>query len=178
MQKKLQAQANGKKFTVLNAGIGANAVSVNSPVTGPSGASRFSHDVAARPGVTDVVLLEGINDIGLDQASADQVIGALANIADQAHANGYTITAGTLLPFEDAVDYTSLGESTRQAVNTWIRSTDVFDHVVDFASAMQDPLNPRRMNPSYDSGDHLHPNDAGYEKMASLIDTSTFQTTC
>lgn len=178
LQKRLQAQSSGKKFTVLNAGIGANAVSVNSPVTGPSGASRFSHDVAARPGVTDVLVLEGINDIGFYQASPDQIIKSLNNIADQAHANGYTITAGTILPFEGAFYYTPLGESTRQAVNAWIRSTDVFDHVVDFDNAMKDPSDSGRMNPAYDSGDHLHPNDAGYEKMASLIDTSTLRTTC
>ena len=178
LQRTLQARGNGKKFSVLNAGLGANAASVDSILTGPSGASRFSRDVASRPGVTDVVLLEGINDIGLYGSSADQITAALASIASQAHADGYTIKAGTLLPFEGAFYYSSAGESTRQAVNAWIRSAGVFDHVVDFARAMQDPANPRQINPAYDSGDHLHPNDAGYAHMASNIDPSTFHTTC
>lgn len=175
LQKELQTKRGGEKFTVLNAGIGANAVSVSSPITGPSGAARFSHDVSSRPGVTDVILLEGINDIGIYGASAAQITAALANIADQAHAKGYTITAGTLLP---AQDYTLLRESTRQEVNAWIRTTDVFDRVVDFDLGMRDPSNPNRLNPAYDSGDGLHPNDAGYAKMVSLIGTNTFRTTC
>ena len=88
----------------------------------------------------------------------------------QAHARGVKIFGSTLLPFQRAWTYTAAAEATREAVNTWIRTSGAFDGVIDFDAAMRDPADPLRLNPAYDSGDHLHPNDAGYQAMADAID--------
>jgi lysophospholipase L1-like esterase len=133
--------------------------------------------VGFRPGVTDVIVVEGINDIGFYSASAEQIEQALASIAAQAHAIGASATAGTLLPFTGAGYWTPQGEATRQAVNDWIRTTPAFDHVVDFDRATRDPADPTRLNPAYDSGDHLHPNDAGHQRMGEAVDLATLRGT-
>lgn len=81
---------------------------------------------------------------------------------------------GTLLPLQGSRFYTAAGEAKRQALNDWIRTSGEFDAVIDFDAALQDPTNPLRLRPEFDSGDHLHPNDAGYEVMAEAIDPSLF----
>jgi lysophospholipase L1-like esterase len=90
-------------------------------------------------------------------------------VIDQAHAVGVKIIGGTILPYAGAQYYTPEGEQVRQAVNQWIRTSGAFDGVIDFDKAMQDPRNPPALNPAYDSGDHLHPNDAGYQAMANAV---------
>ena len=80
------------------------------------------------------------------------------------------IFGATLLPFKGAWYYTAAGEATREAVNAWIRASGAFDGVIDFDAAIRDPADPLMMNPAYDSGDHLHPNAAGYQAMADVID--------
>jgi lysophospholipase L1-like esterase len=79
------------------------------------------------------------------------------------------IFGATLLPYHGAGYYSPAGEAIREAVNAWIRTSGAFDGVVDFDAAMRDPADPLRLNPAYDSGDHLHPNDAGYQAMADAI---------
>ena len=168
---------------VLNQGISGNRVVYD--FMGPNARDRFDRDVLAHPGVEYVVMMMGINDIGLpgafgipDQAvGADEIIAGLDELADRAHAEGLTVYAGTLTPFEGTTlpgYYTPAGEEKRQAVNAWIRSTDVFDAVLDFDIALRDPEHPTQLLAQYDSGDHLHPSDAGYEAMASAIDLNLF----
>ena len=86
-----------------------------------------------------------------------------------AHAAGLKIFGATLTPFKGAVYWTPAGEAKREAVNNWIRTSHAFDGVIDFAKAIQDRLNPLYINPAYNSGDNLHPNDAGYQAMANAI---------
>jgi lysophospholipase L1-like esterase len=86
-----------------------------------------------------------------------------------AHAAGLKIFGATLTPFKGAAYWTPAGEAKREAVNNWIRTSHAFDGVIDFAKAVQDPFNPLYINPAYNSGDNLHPNDAGYKAMADAI---------
>jgi lysophospholipase L1-like esterase len=157
-------------FGVLNAGISGNRVLHEG--AGPSARDRLDRDVLRRAGARTVIVLEGINDIQRipGEGSADEIIAGLADIADRAHAAGLRVLGGTLLPFEGWVTYGPEQEAAREAVNTWIRDAGVVDAVVDFDAAVRDPADPHRMLPEYDSGDHLHPNDAGLRVMADAVD--------
>jgi lysophospholipase L1-like esterase len=128
-----------------------------------------------------VVVLEGINDIGNARASptpsAADLIAAQQQIIDRAHAHGLIIFGATLTPFEGAAYFTPEGEAKRQAINAWIRSGKSYDGVIDFDAATRDPASPGKFLPLYDSGDHLHPNDAGYEAMGKSIDLHLFAAT-
>jgi lysophospholipase L1-like esterase len=139
---------------------------------GPSAQARFASDVLGQPGATAVILLEGINDIGDHVATAAQLIAADKQLIAQAHAAGLRILGGTLLPFQGAGYYSAAGERIREQVNAWIRTSGAFDGVLDFDKALRDPADPLRLLPAYDSGDHLHPSDAGYQAMADAIPLS------
>ncbi|MDS0297124.1 SGNH/GDSL hydrolase family protein [Halogeometricum sp. S1BR25-6] len=176
--------ANGVERSVVNAGISGNRVlydSVSGTGFGNNALARLDHDVLAQPGVTEVILLEGINDIGQypPAVGADRIIFGLKQIARQLHAHDIDVYAGTLTPTQGASyeeDYDSAeAEAQRQAVNEFIRTTDAFDGVVDFDAALRDPDHPERMLPKYDSGDNLHPGDAGYRAMAEAVDLSLFE---
>jgi len=172
--------------SVLNAGISGNRVLNDSACCGVNALARFDRDVLAQTGVTDVLLLEGINDIGFEKltndstaphtsVTAEQIIDGYQQLIRRAHAKNVRIIGGTLTPFKGAGYYYPEGEQKRQRVNEFIRSSGAFDGVVDFDKAIRDPDNPKRMLPKYDSGDHLHPNDAGYRAMAKSVDLSLFQ---
>jgi lysophospholipase L1-like esterase len=132
-------------------------------------------------GVRDVIVLEGINDIGAASATAEQLIAGDEQLIARAHAHGVRIIGATLTPFggsngQYGGDYgTAFGEQQRQALNEWIRTSGAFDGVIDFDRATADPSDPSRLLPAYDSGDHLHPGDAGYQAMANAIDLSLFR---
>jgi lysophospholipase L1-like esterase len=166
--------------SVLNEGIGGNRVLNES--TGPSAISRLDRDVLAQSGVRYVIVLESINDIGRlahvqvpwDAITAPQLELGLKQIADQAHEHGLKIFGATLTPYGGAGYSCDLGEQVREAVNDWIRTSGTFDGVIDFDKITRDPQNPTQFNPAYDSGDHLHPKDAGYEAMGEGIDLSLF----
>lgn len=159
---------------ILNEGISGNRVLTDG--AGVSAQARFDRDVLSQPGVETVVLLEGINDIGGGQAtSADQLIAAYQQLIRRAHARGVCIVGGTLTPFEGAGYYSEAKEAIRSAVNEWVRTSGEFDAVIDFDAATRDPANPRRFLPAYDIGDHLHPNDAGYEAMAAAVDPAVLE---
>ena len=172
---RLSARGGTHGLAVLNAGISGNRLLHDT--VGPAGVGRFERDVLAQPGLTHVVLYEGINDIGLpgwlgrpaEGVSGDQIIAALAGLAQRAHGRHLKVYGATLAPFEDAGEpyYSADGELRRQQVNAWIRCRAAFDAVIDFDRVLRDPDHPTRMNPAYDSGDHLHPNDAGYAAMAA-----------
>jgi len=160
---------------VVNAGIGGNRWLHD--FAGPSGNSRFDRDVLNVAGVTGVIILEGINDIGFavepapsQEVSAEQIISAIAAAVAKAKGRGLKVFLGTLLPYKGAGYYSEAGEAKRQTVNAWIRANSSADGVIDFDAALRSAGDPLAMNPAYDSGDHLHPNDAGYAAMAAAVD--------
>jgi lysophospholipase L1-like esterase len=166
---------------VVNAGISGNRWIFD--YAGPNGASRFDRDVLNVAGVTHTIIQLGINDIGfsVDQAptqevSAQQIINAIDTAVGKAKARGLRVLLGTLMPFKGAAAYFSVGgEAKRQAVNAWIRGNTTVDGVVDFDQAMRSAADAATLNPAYDSGDHLHPNDAGYAAMAAAVDLTKLQ---
>lgn len=166
---------------MVNAGIGSNRVLNDSPPDsgfGESAVARFDHDVLGHTGVSDVIFLEGINDIGFGadnpaaSVSAKEIIHGHKQIIARAHAAGLDIFGATLTPFEGAPYYSQSGAEKRQAVNEFIRTSNEYDGVIDFDKALRDPEQPKRLRPKYDSGDHLHPSDAGYRAMANTVDLS------
>lgn len=172
--------------SVLNAGINGNRILHDSPpqyTFGERALDRLERDVLTQPGLSDVILLEGINDITYstaeylapDQAvTATEIIDGMETIADRVHEHGARIFGGTLTPYKGSSVYTENGEEKRQRVNEFVRSGDAFDGVFDFDEALRDPDEPEALLPEYDSGDHLHPSDAGYRAMAETIDLSAF----
>jgi lysophospholipase L1-like esterase len=146
---------------------------------GPSALERFDRDVLLQPGVTHVVVLESINDIGMtsDPASptVEELIAGHRALIQRARAHGLTIYAGTLTPFEGAMYFTEEGEAKRQAVNAWIRTGGEYDSVIDFDAIVRDSNNPRRFLPTYHPGDWLHPNDEGYRAMGEAVDLTLFK---
>jgi len=160
---------HGQTLAVVDEGIAGNQVLKDSGLAGVNALARLDRDVLAQEGVRDVILLEGVNDIGASQATADQLISAYQQIIAQTHARGLRIFGGTLTPYKGAFYWTPAGEQTREAVNRWILTGGEFDGVIDFARATADPADPLVFRPAFDSGDHLHPSDAGYQAMADAI---------
>jgi lysophospholipase L1-like esterase len=169
--------AAGIRTPVLNAGIGGNRLL--SEGNGPSALTRFDRDVLAQPGVTDVIVLEGINDIGQARQnpapSAADLIAAHRQLIARAHARGLRIYGATLTPFEGAAYWTAEGEAKRQRLNDWIRTGREYDGCFDFDAAVRDPQHPAKTQARYDAGDHLHLNAAGYEAVAGAIDLRVFR---
>ena len=174
---------SGSTLAVVDEGIGGNRVLNNALCCGVNAVSRFEQDVRDQPGARDVILLEGINDIGYSQnrgpltaphtdVSALEIVEGYERIITLAHTAGLKIFGATLTPFQGARYWTPAGEAKREAVNNWIRTNGAFDGVIDFAAAAADPSDPKRLNSAYDSGDHLHPNAAGYRAMAAAINLS------
>jgi lysophospholipase L1-like esterase len=175
---RLAANKKTAKVGVANMGIGGNRVLRDG--TGASALARFDRDVLSQPGVRWVTLLEGINDIGRmatvpeEGVTADELIGAYKQFIEQAHAHGVQVIGCTLTPYEGAGYYRETGEAVRAAVNAWIRTGSAFDAVVDFDAATRDASNAKRLRTEFDPGDHLHPNDAGYQAMADAFDLTIF----
>ncbi|WP_406691307.1 SGNH/GDSL hydrolase family protein [Saccharopolyspora sp. ID03-671] len=180
-----------RRTGVLNAGIGGNRLlhDPNPPAGneaeeyaaffGEAGLRRFDRDVLAQPGVRDVIVLLGVNDLGhpgtiappSETVTAQQLIDGHRQLIARAHAAGIRIHGGTILPFKgDGLGfYTPENEAKRQAVNDWIRTGGEYDSVVDFDAATRDPADPQRLRPEFDGGDGLHPNDAGAVAMAAAV---------
>ena len=177
---RLNQDPNLKGVSVLNEGIGGNRVL--NETTGPSALSRLDRDVLSQNGVRYVIVLESINDIGHmahptapnDVVTAAQLEFGLKQIVDAAHQHGIKAIGATLTPYVGANYASDAGEQIREAVNDWIRNSGTFDGVVDFERFTRDPQNPTRFDPVNDSGDHLHPGDAGYKAMGGGIDLSLF----
>jgi lysophospholipase L1-like esterase len=175
------------KRSVVDEGIAGNRVLHD--LVGPNALARFDRDVLAQPGVGYVTVLLGINDIGdisrlpaVAQAgrapqpvSADEIIAGHLQMITRAHQQGLKIVGCTLTPFEGAAYFSPEGETKREAVNKFIRSGGAYDGVIDFDAVVRDPGHAARFLPAYDSGDHLHPNDAGYKAMADAIELSLFK---
>jgi lysophospholipase L1-like esterase len=166
---------------IVNAGISGNRVL--SPGAGPSALERFDRDVLMLPGVTHVIVLEGINDIngGTDAAnprnevSAEELIAGHQQLIDRAHERGLVILGATLTPEGGLRGGSAARDAKRVALNTWIRTRGAYDGVIDFDKVTRDPADTTRFLPAYDSGDHLHPNDAGYKAMGEAIDLALFR---
>jgi lysophospholipase L1-like esterase len=170
------AARKGGAVAVLNAGISGNRVLGDG--AGVSALARFDRDVLMQTGVTHVVVMEGINDIGIARnnpsPSADDLIAGHKQLIDRAHARGLKIYGATLTPYEGAAYYSPEGEAKRQALNNWIRTSKAYDGVIDFDMVTRDPAAPTKFLPAYDSGDHLHPGDAGYKAMGDAVDLALF----
>ncbi|MFD2024701.1 SGNH/GDSL hydrolase family protein [Promicromonospora aerolata] len=164
------------RMGVLNAGISGNRVLLDG--AGVRATERVDRDVLQRAGASSVIVLLGINDIQQQphQLDPDKIVAGLRQIARDARDAGLTVIGGTITPFKGWYSYGPEQEATRQAVNDWIRTTDELDAVVDFDETIRDPDDPQRMLPRYDSGDHLHPGEAGLAAMAGAVDLSRLGT--
>jgi lysophospholipase L1-like esterase len=176
LARRLNAQG-GAPVAVLNAGISGNRVLGDG--AGQSALARFDKDVLMQTGVTHVVVLEGINDIGGARANptptAADLIAGHKQLIERAHARGLKIIGATLTPFEGAAYFTPEGEAKRRALNDWIRTSGAYDGVIDFDKVARDPSAPSKFAPAFDSGDHLHPGDAGYKAMGDAVDLALFK---
>lgn len=179
---RLQADPDFASIAVVNAGISGNRILNDGK--GPNALSRFDRDVLGKAGVHWILLLEGINDIGVagappttkDDVSAQQIIDAMKALIARAHKRGIKIVRATLTPYGgmDWPYHSEAGDAKRRAINAWIRAGRAFDGFVDFEQAVRDPKLPDRMLPANDCGDHIHPSDAGYKAMAGSIDLHLF----
>jgi lysophospholipase L1-like esterase len=173
--------AAGIPLSVLNAGISGNRLLQGPPgIFGPSGLARFRADGLAEPGVTDVIVLEGINDIGQTPGiTARQIINGYKQLIHQAHAAHIAIQLGTLTPSGGTI-MASYGDpaanTLRTAVNHWIRTQRLSNGIIDFDAAVRDPAHPSRIDPRYDGSDHLHFSLAGYRAMAQAVGRKLLRT--
>lgn len=182
---RMRADPATRNMAVLNAGIGGNRLRLDG--SGPNALARFEREVLSPPGVTHLLVLEGVNDLGTltrdapatpDQHAAlvREMIEALRQIVARARSHGIKVIGGTIMPFGTSAYYhpDAANEADRAAVNAWIRTPGNFDAVVDFDAAMRDPANPTRLRPDLDSGDGLHPSIAGYQAMADAVPLAVF----
>jgi len=180
----LLERLKGRNIGLLNLGIGGNRVLLDG--LGPNALARFERDVLSQAGVTHVVLLEGINDLGVltrdapaspeaHKALVAQVIAGYRQMIDRAHDRGIKVIGATILPYGRSAYYHPGPESEadRQAINAWIRAPGNFDGVIDWDKALRDPAQPTQLLPAYDN-DGLHPNMAGYKAMADAVPLSLF----
>ncbi len=177
---RLHASGKTAKLSVLNEGIGGNRILLEG--TGPAALARFDRDVLSQAGAKYLILLEGINDIGTAfgpnrpgyPLSAEDLIAGYQQMAERAHTHGLKVIGATLTPYGGASYASAEGEAVRRAFNAWIRTNKDLDGVIDFEKATRDSSSPDVFAGDADSGDHLHPKDAGYQRMGAAIDLSLF----
>jgi lysophospholipase L1-like esterase len=166
------------RFVVLNQGISGNRLLRDN--AGANLLARFDRDALGQPGVSTVVVLIGINDIGNGTRRPEEVVTAreliqgLTQLRDRAQNHGVRLFIGTIMPYAGAGYYSPAGDAVRREVNEWIRRHEGFAGVIDFDAATRDPANPAQLLPAYDVGDRLHPSDAGYAAMASAVEKAVF----
>lgn len=185
LAERLQADPKRRHIAIVNQGIGGNRLLDDG--LGPNALARLDRDVLAQPGVTHMILLEGVNDLGMltrdapvgldaHDAHVARIIGAYRQIIARAHAKGIKVIGATIMPLVGNGYYhaDARNEADRQAVNTWIRKPGNFDAVVDFDRVTRDPAHPDRLLPAYDDGDALHPSPKGYRAMGEAIPLNLF----
>ncbi len=174
LAQRLLADSRTAPIAVDNAGIGGNAILRGG--LGPTALAREQRDVREVPGARWVIISEGVNDVGAARAPdiAQQLLVAYDTLIARAHGAGLKVYVATMLPFAGSQYGSAEHEQARQAINAWIRAGRGFDGVIDFDAAMRDPADSSRLRGDLDSGDHLHPNEAGYEVMARAIDLGLF----
>ena len=183
---KMQNNSATSDIAVVNQAAGGNRVLEDG--LGPNALGRIDRDVLAQSGVKYAMIFEGVNDIGDASTTAeaqheigDALIEAYKQIRTRVHAFGIPLFAATITPFLAPPNFTTSAysdasrEVTRKRVNDWIKTSGNFDAVVDFASIVADPKNQSLLNPTYNSGDYLHPNVAGYQAIANAFPLSIFQ---
>jgi lysophospholipase L1-like esterase len=192
LAERLTRSDRSKAWGVVNLGISGNRVLNDG--AGVSALARFDRDVLAVPGAAYVIIFEGINDIGISyghfegpmaavfqslvpahKPTAEALIAGYRQLIERAHAKGMKAYGATIAPFDGAAYYSSEGEAVRQEVNSWIRSGGGFDAVLDFDAILRDAARPTRLADAFQSGDHLHGSDAGYQAFASSINLSLFR---
>jgi lysophospholipase L1-like esterase len=177
---RLQSDAKSASLGVLNEGIAGARILHD--ITGPSALSRLDRDVLAQTQAKYLIISLGTNDIGRtffpqrpnEEITAEQMMWGLRQIILRAHAHNIKVIGTTLNPFGGASYYNDTGNQMRKAVNNFVLTSGIFDGVIDFDRVTRDPAHPERLLPAFDSGDHLHPNDAGYKAMADAIDLALF----
>jgi len=179
-------------LAVVNEGIVGNRLLRDGDIFGVSALARFDRDALVLPGVTHIVLLEGINDLCFpgvkdddryladpaDAPSVQDITDAYRQLISRAHARGLQLIGATIMPCEGADIpgyYSEAKDATRQEVNKWIRTSGAFDGVIDFDAIVRDPSHSSQLLPKFASKDHLHPNDTGYKAMADSIDLNLFK---
>lgn len=185
LAERLQASPATRTIGVLNFGIGGNRLLLDG--LGPNALARFDRDVLGQPGARWAIVLEGVNDLGTftrdapqspaeHQAHVQRILAALAQMETRARAHGIFLICGTIMPFGASGYYhpDAATEADRQAINRWIRTPGHFDAVIDFDALMRDPAHPDRLSRKFDSGDGLHPSEAGYRAMGEAIPLSLF----
>ena len=173
------------RLAVLNVGIGSNCLAET--CVGPSVPTRFGPDVLGRSGVRYMIILEGVNDLGMltrdvpaspeaHHALVQRMIGALSQVTKRAHERGIKVIGATIMPYGGSGYYhpDAANEADRGAVNAWIRARGHVDDVIDFDALMRDPAHPNRLKKEFDSGDGLHPSPAGYRFMGTIVPLSLF----
>lgn len=189
---RLLANGETKHIAVLNEGISGNRLLTGDAGAGPAAVDRLDRDGLSAPGGKYIILLIGINDIGratrphnpndrvtasdlLNRVTALDLLKGYSQVIHRAHAKGIKVIGATLTPYMHANYASPEGEQMRQAINAFIRQPGNFDGVIDFDKAARDPNHPDEILPAYNDGDHLHPNNAGYQAMAEAVDLSLFR---
>jgi len=174
------------QVAVINSGISGNRL-LNDGM-GDSALKRLNSEVFQYSGVKTLIVLVGINDISWPGTAFapkqpiptfEALTQGYKRVVDEAHRQGIQVIGATLLPFSGALPNTPLDnyyqpnkDELRQRINHWMRTSHTFDDVLDLDQGLKDPKHPDRLNPIYDSGDHLHPNDRGNQQMANLVDVN------
>jgi lysophospholipase L1-like esterase len=176
LRSRLAALPASRSKSVVNEGISGNQIRFYpglNPPTSPTAVDRMQRDVLDRAGVTHVIFFEGSNDLARG-ATFEQITAGLQEVYDRARAAGLAIIGATVIPRHNAAWRPAEMNPVRHAVNAWIRTHPDLDAVLDFDALLKDPVNPDLINPLYDSGDHIHPNPAGYAVMGNAIDLAIF----
>lgn len=182
---RLQRSTDTRSLSVLNLGIGGNRMIEDG--LGPNATARFNRDVLARAGVRYLIILEGVNDLGVltrdapaspeaHRALVQHLLDAYAQIIARARDRGIKVIAGTIMPYGASSYYhpTAANEADRAEINGWLRGPGHADAIIDFDAIMRDPAHPERLRPDLDSGDGLHPSAAGYRLMGNAVPLSLF----